>query len=94
MAVGLIAEAGPCEGRKSLLAEAEPGVFTRNHFITIVEGGEPSTTGQTLMMVWVTGTQSIMPKIRKRVVTEKASILEKFKEVGYFFGGEVPRVTI
>ena len=71
----LIAEAGPWGGRKFLLAESEPGVCTRNHFITIVEGDEPSTTGQTLMMVWVTSTQSIMPKIKKRVVTEKASIL-------------------
>ena len=46
-----IAEAGPCEGRKSLLAEAEPGVFTPKAFLTRVKGKNPSTTGRTLMVV-------------------------------------------
>ena len=62
-------------GRITLNIEAEDGVCTRKSLITAVQGDKPSTAGQTLMMVWVTRTQSIMPKIRKRVVTEKASIL-------------------
>ena len=68
-------------GRKKLIAEAEPGVCTPEAFLTRVKGISPSTTGQTLMVVWKSKIQSTKPRIRKRVVTKNGAILEKIKEV-------------
>ena len=68
-------------GRKTLIAEAEPGVFTPEAFLTRVKGISPFTTGQTLMVVWKSKIQSTKPRSRKRVVTKSGAILEKIKEV-------------